>query len=101
MNSEQAGASPQEFESWGIQVGHPGVAYSRGWDCTECKWRIENYRMIEWQQFAVGFSKDVPENPDRSTETKMAGGIVIQCPRCSKKFWFHISLELMEAIHDE
>lgn len=103
MNSEQGDTSSQKFKPWGIQVSHPGVVYSGPWNCPECYWDLEGLSP-KWEKFIVGFSTNVPPNPHRTEENRIKdgyiGGIVVECPKCSQKFWFHITLQAMEIIYE-
>lgn len=95
-----------DFRSFGISVYHLGVEYSAGWICDECDWQIEKFKFVEWRKFVVGFSRNAPKNPDRpetpdelkTPDNEYIGGIVIECPRCSRKFWFHVTLMCMKMI---
>ncbi len=93
-----------DYREFGIFVGHLGVRYSAGWECYECGWDLTKFEIEEWKQFVVGFSKKVPETPRipiPEIPRDHIGEIVIECPQCSKRFWFHVNLIVMRNIFPE
>ncbi|MEK7062413.1 MAG: hypothetical protein AAB946_00085 [Patescibacteria group bacterium] len=98
----------EDFPDFGISIRHLGVRHSDDWGC-ECGWMIEKrYIFDNWKQFIVGFSTNPPETQMRedneeikNTVHEYIGGIVIECPQCSKRSWFHVTLGVMRKIFPE
>lgn len=94
----------ENFQDFGVSVNHLGVRYSAGWECYGCGWDLTKFEIEEWKQFVVGFSKKVPEKPlilIPEMPRDYIGGIVIECPQCSKRFWFHVNPISMRHIFPE
>jgi len=80
-----------EFVAWGEKY-HPDIKYSSSWGCPCGKWGwFTGFIKDNPYGHVVGFS---PEQPfPTHHEEGSAGIIILECPRCFKKFWFHITLE--------
>ncbi len=66
-----------ELNSWGV-LWNESVPYASDWCCQHCGWECLVGK-FDWYKFIVGF--------DAGTWTPPK--IVIECPECFEKFWFH------------
>ncbi len=74
-----------ELKSWGV-VWTEAIPYSARWECKnpECYWRPTlGMRLYDHM---VGFAHEPIVKRDQS----IAGKMIVECPRCFEKFWFHV-----------
>lgn len=82
----------EEFEearqalNWGESLS-PEIPYSRELCCKKCDWSTYGSRP-SWENFVCGFSTNCPPRPPASF-TREVGAIIVECPKCFSKFWFH------------
>lgn len=84
---------PIEIRSWGKQY-HQGIRYAPDYGCPKCGW--------PHPMFPGGFEKvlaHIVGYTDASTAKQQCGGIVVECPKCFTKFWFHLKESL--PLHEE
>ena len=79
-----------ELKSWGI-TWTPEIPYSGDWCCRNCGWYLPFGK--KFFDYFTGF---LYEPQLKAFGTKIAGKIIIECPRCHKVFWFHIGVESVE-----
>lgn len=79
----------EEFKSWGVNIYNNGVRYSKGLNCPQCGWDWWDELPEESGKYIVGFSIN-PLFLSFSTD-HMVGALIIECPRCFPKFWFHVA----------
>lgn len=80
-----------ELKSWGVPYT-PAIRHSIDFCCLECDWSYSFHRHNRYNQI-IGFSKNVPPT---ITQIRMAGGIIIECPKCFSIFWIHLQEEMAE-----
>lgn len=83
--------APEIFKTWG-DVWSPSMFHARDYHCV-CGWRsdalgggIADLPAQELSTVLRGFSKGGSHN-----RLGFLGMIVLECPRCFEKFWFHIT----------
>ncbi|MBI2454355.1 MAG: hypothetical protein HYV54_02185 [Parcubacteria group bacterium] len=83
-----------EFISWGVKYSSD-IPHSADLRCLECRWSLA--RVESSERFIVGFSTDgsLMKIPFFGVG-KIVGGIIIECPECFSKFWFHVSEDLAD-----
>ena len=81
--------SDKHPDYWGESV--EGITYSVGLDCRECGWDFPQEVISSRETFncIVGF-REAPFGGWSSEGTQRSlGALVLECPRCFSKFWFH------------
>lgn len=91
--------------SWGKT--HDGNPYSAGWDCRECGWAFmqgarANYEQIVGLEILQEPADDAMYrlmNAMSGVNDPKIGIIVIECPKCFEKFWFHVSKDYINQVN--
>lgn len=99
----------EELKSWGDGRGglDDSVVRSVDLDCPNCNWSpMACYKTTgePWHRHIVGFTTDCP--PSQTLALKMfgfgydvkerLGAVIIECPQCFSKFWFHLTEDGLE-----
>lgn len=87
------------YRSWG-QVFNPSFRHSGGDACPSCLWELSGWAQDGTQlpkgywTYVVGFTLDAPPSvwPDI-----VVGALIIECPQCFEKFWFHCTKEMLKT----
>lgn len=82
------------WEEWGVKPTDDGVKYVGNFRCHRCYLRLtDKSEGINWRKQVIGYSPYVPNpigvNPDDYNHNH-DGGIVVLCPHCSARSWWHI-----------
>lgn len=83
-----------KYGSWGVHISD--IPYSGNWCCKGCYYDFSPTN--RFLSCIVGFSTDVPGL--RSLGVVKAGGIIMECPICHEKIWFHVNNALIEGLID-
>ena len=78
----------EELRSWGVPLTED-VPKSKDFKCLDCRWEcwIMNALKNGW---VIGFDSDLSHGRV-STRNHVVGQVIIECPRCFLRFWFHIT----------
>lgn len=89
--------------------------FTPGYCCTnrDCRWNIFNSDCTGeegWFKYMIGFDPDFRASSPRKIDdadwraycgdnrhNMVVGGVVVECPECFEKYWFHITLASYEA----
>lgn len=71
---------------WGTQYT-PDIPRGGDWCCEKCFWPIEDED--NWDKFIVGVTKECPSS-------NWTWAVVIECPKCHEKLWFHIASDVLK-----
>lgn len=73
------------LRSWGVAYSS-AMPHSATYDCPECGWGVGIGQLIAKSMipYMVGFSTVLRKN------NEFPGGLIIECPACFCKFWFHL-----------
>lgn len=83
------------YKSWG--VGIEGVPCSKSWRCLNCGFDFDRGGRLLGSA-VVGFSK---EKWSISGPFERLGGIIMECPNCFEKIWFHVDKRLIEHLMEQ
>jgi len=84
----------ERLESWGFNAIE-AIPYSENWNCPHklCEHKWPNDREKRWQHVA-GFHY----HPFHKLGRDFAGEVIIECPSCGRKYWFHVDRLLVAMI---
>ncbi|MBI4155800.1 MAG: hypothetical protein HY507_01035 [Candidatus Zambryskibacteria bacterium] len=89
-----------EIQSWGVSY-NPAMTHAMDYEC-KCGWSWIQAAMAHSQgnryEQIVGFDTNQPFQTARAAYS--IGIVIIECPRCFRKFWFHIELEKADTYRD-
>jgi hypothetical protein len=87
-----------EYKAWGIAY-NPAFQRAPDYQCQNCGWEFVSPYIRREITFAamVGFSPDMPTHPNKP---KCVGILILECPDCFEKFWFHTTKEWLELLED-
>ena len=88
-------AEDQEFKAWG-QLYRPGIKRGDGSVCPECGWDMHEStaQLPSRLKAIIGFSLEQPATTRAFlSDVKRIGIIIIECPECFEKFWYHCTAE--------
>jgi hypothetical protein len=85
-----------KYKSWGVHFTND-IDYAGNFRCQECDWPGSSACWHKTDKHIIGFSKDF--NPTDSMQK--FGKLIIKCPRCHEKFWFHINGYVADSLIDE
>lgn len=83
------------YESWGASI--EGVPCSKGWDCLNCGFKFDRGHKLLGSA-VVGFSRD---KWSISGPYERLGGVIMECPNCFEKVWFHVDKRLIEHLMNQ
>ncbi len=72
----------------------PDIRYAGGWQCLDCNYDFGYPNSVK---VVIGFSTD---SPKFTGNDKMVGIVIVECPKCFEKFWFHITEDLYECLQE-
>lgn len=75
---------------WGERY-NTSQPYALDHDCPNCEWRPKFPDV--YSKFATGFDPNCPP----SKRENWCGAMVIECPECFTKYWFHVNEDLLEG----
>lgn len=76
----------EELKSWGVNYSQ-AVNYIQSYVCSDCDFDYLNFQRGGYYKHIVGFSPDPPFQPVNSNSV---GLVIVECPNCFTKCWFHI-----------
>lgn len=79
------------MDAWGEQW-HEDIRHAKDFSCRGCGWRWMR-APIEEQYTCVAGWNPRPPSPSRVGNRGM---VIIECPICFEKFWFHLDLVCLE-----
>ncbi|MBI4120089.1 MAG: hypothetical protein HY454_01350 [Parcubacteria group bacterium] len=78
----------EELRSWGVSLTED-IPKSMDYECLDCGWGC--WITDAWKNgWAIGFDSDLSRGRV-STKDYVVGQLIIECPKCFSKFWFHIT----------
>lgn len=83
------------MDAWGEQW-HPGISRSKDWICDNCNWSWMRANSDTQDQCIVGWNPD----PPMPSNTRGAGMVIVECPKCFEKFWFHLEPICLECAEE-
>ncbi len=88
---------PWKWQSWGVFYTSE-IPQSKDWRCLECGWSFYDYEpTLDKYRFVVGFSTEMP---CYSTQYGIVGILIVECPKCFSKFFFHVQGLLLDMVVD-
>src|SRR3989344_7813658 len=94
----EPGAKPEDpCGFWGEST--EGIQYSVNTDCKKCGWDFLAKKLKSRKNFdqIVGFCQAPFDRAESKGSQKSLGVLVIECPRCFEKFWFHARTYLVNS----
>jgi len=88
------------IKSWG-EPYIAGMEHSSDANCSNpsCDWKLTKWSHIDgsalpqgWCTYIIGFSIEVP----RSMRSSKVGGLIIECPKCFTKYFYHVRIDSIE-----
>ncbi len=79
------------YDSWGLF--EESANRSRDWGCPNCDWR--DLGTVLFRQ-VVGFRAHTPY--EDSLGTVKMGLLIIECPRCFEKYFFHVDKNFAQRV---
>ena len=74
------------WRSWGLSWNE-SFCRTIDWECRQCGWSYFSHNRVERAKYVVGFSTN---QPFPSGQIGIVGILIVECPNCFSKFWFHI-----------
>lgn len=78
-------------EPWGVSWSQ-AFYYSADYVC-QCGWNFMGVGLHKVQHI-VGFSRSCPISGSKPS----AGVVIVECPHCFEKFWFHAGISWLRVI---
>ncbi len=82
------------WKTWGVRYNQD-FPYSKDWRCRECGWSFFDEDTEKSGPCVVGFSTDYTVH---SSQFGVAGVLIVECPKCFSKFFFHVTHLLLKSV---
>lgn len=88
----------KQIRSWGV-IWSEAIPRAGDWRCqnSECRWDFN--AEDDSAQYVVGFTTDGAYPSSLGGEMRV-GRIIIECPDCFEKFYFHVTADTVDSIRD-
>jgi len=81
-----------ELRSWGFDQIET-IPHSDAWTCPYPNCGKDGMGDADWEEYLVGFRASDNQPSDYNDR---AGELILECPNCLRRYWFHTTLSLAQ-----